>query len=164
MKAAWLCIIIAAFSYSCQSQPSPTFTLTNGDNTIEVSLEDLESLPQVDKQLTGHDKKAHAYHGVLLKDVLELIDVNFEKSNIKGNLTKYILVDALDGYKVIYSVTEVDPQFKDEAVFIAYQADNKSLPEHVGPFQMIVPGEKKHARWIREIKSINVKDIPLANN
>jgi hypothetical protein len=43
-----------------------------------------------------------------------------------------------------------------QAVGLAYEADGKSLPDDEGPFRIVAPGDKKHARWIRQITSIKI--------
>jgi len=39
---------------------------------------------------------------------------------------------------------------------LAYQEDGNPLKKGEGPFRMIVPKDKKHARWIREISTIKI--------
>lgn len=162
MKTVRLTVLLAISGFSCHSQPVPSFTLTNEGESITINLETLMSLPYIEKELTGHEQQSHLYRGVPLTEVLYLVHQKFDQAAIRENLNKYILVKAHDNYQVIYSATEVDPQFKEEVIFLAYQVDGKELLEHAGPFQMIVPGEKKHARWIREVKSISVLTIPEA--
>ena len=72
------------------------------------------------------------------------------------NLAKYVLVKASDGYEVIFSLPEIDPEFTTNTILIAFEVDGVPLPKGEGPFRMISPGDKKHARWVREITSIRV--------
>lgn len=39
---------------------------------------------------------------------------------------------------------------------LAYQADGNALPRGDGPFRIVVPGDKKQARWVREVSTIRV--------
>jgi hypothetical protein len=34
--------------------------------------------------------------------------------------------------------------------------DGKALSENNGPYQIIVPNDKKHGRWVRQVKSIEL--------
>jgi DMSO/TMAO reductase YedYZ molybdopterin-dependent catalytic subunit len=65
---------------------------------------------------------------------------------------------AADDYVVSYSLAELDPGFTDRVVILADRRDGKPLAENAAPFQIVVPGEKKHGRWIRQVVSLTVKD------
>jgi DMSO/TMAO reductase YedYZ molybdopterin-dependent catalytic subunit len=43
---------------------------------------------------------------------------------------------------------------------LADTADGKPLPERQGPLRIVVPQEKKGARWIRMVESIEVVTLP----
>jgi hypothetical protein len=57
-----------------------------------------------------------------------------------------------------YSLAELDPGFTDRVVILADRRDGKPLAENAAPFQIVVPGEKKHGRWIRQVVSLTVKE------
>jgi DMSO/TMAO reductase YedYZ molybdopterin-dependent catalytic subunit len=65
-------------------------------------------------------------------------------------------VRAADGYEVIFALPEIDPEFTAQTILLAYEVDGKPLPKGEGPFRLVVPNDKKHARWIREITTITV--------
>lgn len=67
-----------------------------------------------------------------------------------------MLVTAADKYKVVYALAEIDPLFTEATIILAFQSDGKPLGPEVGPYQIIVPGEKKHGRWIRQVVSIKL--------
>lgn len=72
------------------------------------------------------------------------------------NLAKYVLITAADGYEVIYSLAEIDPEFTDRVILLATTKDGQPLAVGEDPFRIITPGEKKPARWIREVRAIKV--------
>jgi hypothetical protein len=98
----------------------------------------------------------HSYKGIKLSRLLEAAGVTLGPDLRGENLVKYVLVAASDGYEVIYSLPEVDPEFTAGGIYVVYEADGKPLPADTGPFRMVVPDDKKHARWIRQIVSIKV--------
>ena len=54
-----------------------------------------------------------SYGGVLLRDVLERAGAPFG-SQLRGKaLSEYVLATARDGYAVIYTLAEMDPDFTD---------------------------------------------------
>ena len=71
-------------------------------------------------------------------------------------MTTYVLVKAADNYQVVFAVAELDPGFTDRVVFLADQRDGKVLSPTEGPLRMIVPGEKRQARWVRQVTTLTV--------
>ena len=71
-------------------------------------------------------------------------------------LTTYLLVKAADGYQVVFALPELDPGFTDRVIFLADRRDDKPLSPKEGPLRIIVPGEKRQARWVRQVTSLTV--------
>jgi hypothetical protein len=74
----------------------------------------------------------------------------------------YLMAEAHDGYKAVFSWVEVDPTFTDRKVYIATKRDNKALSAKDGPFELIVPGEKRYSRWVRQLKLLRVEPLPTS--
>ncbi len=72
------------------------------------------------------------------------------------HLSKYVLVEAADGYRAVFALPELDPEFAREVVLVAYQVDGQALPAGEGPFRLVAPADKKHARWVRQVAAIKV--------
>ena len=68
----------------------------------------------------------------------------------------FVVVEAADGYRAVFALAELDPEFTDRVILLADRRDDKPLPGQAGPFQIIVPGEKKHARWVRQVIRLKV--------
>jgi hypothetical protein len=90
------------------------------------------------------------------KDILRSARAPSGPSLREESLTTHISADARDGYQVIFSSAETDPEFTADLILIAFQRDGKKLPETNGPFRIIAPKDKKHTRWIRQLTSIRV--------
>ena len=73
------------------------------------------------------------------------------------NLTKYVIARAADGYEVLFSLAEIDEEFSGRTILLAHTVDGQALPQGIGPFRLIVPDERRPARWIREIKTIEIR-------
>ncbi len=107
--------------------------------------------------MKDRDNKLHEFKGVALFEVLEKAGVT-TGSTLRGeNLAKYLLVGAADGYEVVYSLPEIDPEFTDQVVVLAYEKDGQLLPAGEGTFRLIAPLDKKQARWVREVRTIKVQ-------
>ena len=69
----------------------------------------------------------------------------------------YIVAEASDGYRVVYSLAELDSDFQDSEVIVADTLNGAPLAEKQGPFKMVAPHDKRPARWIRMLKSLTVR-------
>jgi len=63
----------------------------------------------------------------------------------------------VDGYRVVFDLPELDSTFTDKMVLLADHRDSKPLSEKEGPLCIVVPDEKRQARWIRQVRSITVR-------
>jgi len=154
-----LCLVVVLSSPLVTHSQSVHETLTvEGEvrTPLKLSIRDLKKFAPI--ETTARDKEGveHAFKGVRMFDVLDSAGVTLGKELRGENLAKYILVKALDGYEVIFALPEIDPEFTDQTILLAYEVDGKLLPKGEGPFRLIVPEDKKHARWIREISAIKV--------
>lgn len=72
-------------------------------------------------------------------------------------LALYLLVEASDRYRVIFALAELDPLFTNRIVLLADRKDGSPLPASEGPLRIVIPEEKRHARWIRQIKALVIR-------
>lgn len=121
-----------------------------------LSLEDLEKMNVHEVTVKDRDEQSRTFKGVALVDLLREAGVTLGRDLRGENLTKYLIMQAADGYEVIYSLAEVDSEFSDSMVLLAFQMDGKPLPAGEGPFRIVAPEDKRPARWIRELRVIKV--------
>jgi DMSO/TMAO reductase YedYZ molybdopterin-dependent catalytic subunit len=135
-----------------------SFLTVDGEvlHPIKLHLEDMLKMEQVEVKTTGMQGVEKVHQGVRLLDILKLAGVTLGKELRGENLTKYLLLTAMDGYEVIYALAEVDTEFTDQTIILAYKVDGFPLPAGEGPFRIIAPSDKRPARWIRELSSIKV--------
>ena len=67
-----------------------------------------------------------------------------------------MLVEAADGYKVVFALAEIDPDFATREVLLADKRDGKPLDAKEGPYRIVAPGDKRPARWIRQITAFKI--------
>ena len=124
--------------------------------SLKLSLSDIANLKQAEVSAKDHGGQMRTFKGVALVDVLAAAGVTLG-SQLRGkNLVKYVVVKAADRYEVIFSLPEIDPEFTSQTILLAYKVDGEDLAKGDGPFRMVVPNDKKHARWVREVTSIRV--------
>ena len=120
---------------------------------------DLEALPHVKVMASDHSSAAVNFEGVTLKSVLEKAGVTFGES-IKGKrLSNCLLVEAADGYRVVIALPELDPAFTDKAIVLALLREGKPLDEKEGPYRIVIPDEKRMARWIKQVTTLKIVNV-----
>jgi hypothetical protein len=134
-------------------------TLPIPDQTITVTAKTLEGLARVKAEAKEHENPAATYEGVTLGAVLERAGVPRGEKLRGPGLRAIVIITATDGYKVAFTVAETDPAFNDRLIILADKKDGKPLPEKEGPFRIVVPTEKRPARWTRNVKTIAIKTV-----
>lgn len=123
---------------------------------LQLSLKDLQAMTVQEVKTKDMQGTEHVYTGVPLVEILRAAGVTLGRELRGENLTKSLLLGAADGYEVVYALAEIDPEFTDEVVLLAFSVDGQPLPNGEGPFRIVAPGDKRPARWIRELNSIKV--------
>lgn len=131
-------------------------TVSGVPKPYTLTADVMKGLKHIQLDAKAHDEKIHHYSGVPLSEILTKADAIMGDGARKKVLISYLLITAADNYKVIYALPEIDPALMDKTVILADQVDGKPLPAAVGPYQVIATGEKKHARWIRQVKDIKL--------
>lgn len=127
---------------------------------LALSMADLAGMPRTSERVRGRDGQERLYEGVLLAEILRRAGQP-EGEELRGSLlARYVLLSAHDGYRVIYSLPEVDPGFTATRVMVADRVDGKPLPEREGPLRIVAAGDKRQARWIRMLEKIEIVSAP----
>lgn len=137
--------------------PRPAARLTiRGEVEREVKLTapDLAKLPRRATQGKDHEGNVATFEGYSLADVLQLAGLTSGDRLRGGNLRKYLLVGAADAYQVVFSLPELDPDFTDNVILLADRRDGRPLGEEEGPLRLVIPGEKRMARWVRQVTTL----------
>lgn len=149
--------------------PAPTPAPPAGPAVLEVagSATPLKLTPdllhrllrkQVSTPATEHGGAA-SFEGVLLRDILSEAKVP-AGTDIRGKyLSWVVIVDAADGYRAVFALAELDPAFTDRLVLLADTRDGKPLPPNEAPLRLVLPDEKRPARWVRQVTHITVGPV-----
>jgi DMSO/TMAO reductase YedYZ molybdopterin-dependent catalytic subunit len=128
---------------------------------LALSLQDLAAMPRSKITAKEHEQTI-TYEGVALTEILKKAGAPLGKLLRGKAMASYVLVTAHDGYRVVFALPELDPDFSDTSkqIILADTADGKPLSEKQGPVRIVVPQEKKGARWIRMVETIEVVKLP----
>jgi DMSO/TMAO reductase YedYZ molybdopterin-dependent catalytic subunit len=138
--------------------PAPELKITGAVSTpLTLTQADLKKLPRKTLSVVNpHNKKTEVYEGVPLTELLQKAGV-VHGEKLKGSaLATYVVAEAEDGYRVVFSLAELDSGILDSDVIVADTMDGADLPAKEGPFRIVAPHEKRPARWVRMLRSITV--------
>lgn len=125
---------------------------------VTLSRADIESLTH-SKITTGSGDSQASYDVVPLRAVLEKAGVTFGESMRGKRLASCLLVQAADGYAVVIALPELDPAFSDKQIDLAYLRDGKPLDAKEGPYRIVIPDEKRMARWVRQVTALKIVEV-----
>jgi DMSO/TMAO reductase YedYZ molybdopterin-dependent catalytic subunit len=127
---------------------------------VSFSADQIAKLPRLTVKAKDHSGVDAAYDGVPLAELLKAADVTMGKQFKGALVANYLLVDAADGFRAVYSLPEVDPALTDNVVVLADHKDGKLLDANEGPLRLIVPRDKLFMRWVRQVTAISVQAAP----
>jgi hypothetical protein len=160
---ALICVAVSiGFSASARAQTPPGASLRvtgKVERPLVISEADLQALPR--KRLTVTDDKGArvTYDGVEVAHLLRRAGVPLGRQLRGASLKLYVIVEASDGYHVVFALPEFDPDFTDRIIMLADHRDDHVLASPEGPFRLIVAGERRHARWVREVATLDVEQV-----
>ncbi len=127
----------------------------------KFGVDDLSKLTV--KKLTvkdPHSGVTSEFEGVLLPELLKAGGVTFGKDLRGPLLASYVLAEARDGYRIVFSIGEVDPGTGGTEILVAFKKNDKPMVDPEGPFRIVVPQDKRPARWIRQLTGISLIQLP----
>jgi hypothetical protein len=100
----------------------------------------------------------HTAHAVPLLAVVNWSRPKFN-AHIKHHQLQFVVeVEGQDGYTADFSLGELLPEIGNEKVWVALDQDGKPLADEEGPVELVIPGDRKPARWVRGVAAMLVVD------
>ena len=121
----------------------------------------IQPMPHI--KVTIHNPHANAdetYSGVRLADLLTKLGAPLGKELHGESLAIYLIARGSDGYEAVLSLAEIDPDFHSGEVIVADAMDGKPLDAHKGPLQLVVSEDKRPARCVRNLVTIDLRSAP----
>ncbi|MFC4819270.1 molybdopterin-dependent oxidoreductase [Dokdonella ginsengisoli] len=164
--ACWMLSFLACITCGvAQAEKAPAAAaaaVTIGGEVAKPLRLDAEALAKharVAVEANDHGKPGR-WEGVRLIDLLREAGVPTGDTLRGPALALYVRIDAADGYRAVYALAELDAGFRDGEVILADRRDGKPLDTKEGPFRIVAPGEKRPARWVRQVTAIDVLRAP----
>ena len=119
---------------------------------------DAATLAALPRETVHADSHGHALRceGVALVALLRHAGAMPDGELRGAQLARSVRIDARDGYRVLFSLGELDPATGNRRVFVVDRCNGESLDADTGPLRLIVPDDARPARWLRQLQSISV--------
>lgn len=164
MKIAriFLVLIYALAATRCLGAPAAqnSILVSAAGSSTSLTAADIEKLPSIQLKIsfgTDHGKLKAIFSGPLLWNVLgaaHAVDPTNPKLAVRG----YVLVSGSDGYRAVIALGEIAPAFENKQVLLAETMNGKPL--QAGHFRVVVPGDARGGRSVRDVVSIAVLSPP----
>jgi hypothetical protein len=125
---------------------------------LVLKIADLKAMPRTTITVHNeHSKADETYAGVRVADVLTKMGAPLGKDLRGAALSGYLVAIGSDGYVAVIALAEVDPSFHSGEVIVADTMNGQPLDAKSGPFKLVVTEDKRPARWVRNLVSIELK-------
>jgi hypothetical protein len=149
-------LALAALLAIADAQPAhhPAAAAQPAPLPAELPL-DLAGLPRSTARLSAHGR-TQACEGVALAALAAKAGLP-AGADLRGPaLGIGIIAEAQDGYRVLFSLGEIDRKLGNRTVIVADRCDGKALGAEDGPLRLVVPGETRAARSVRQLVRLRV--------
>ena len=152
-------VILLALAMHAVPALGQQLTVQNEDGKQTVlTRAEIEALPHV-KVTTAAAGNSSTFESVSLRAVLERAGVGFGETLKGKRLASCLLVEAADGYRVVIALPEIDSAFSDKQMVLAFSKDGKPLDPKEGPYRLVIPDEKRMARWVRQVTALKIVSV-----
>ena len=155
LRSAALLLVAA----SVHAQPTAPLEVRRPDgSSVTLSATQLAALPRVSGTASAHGN-SFAFEGSELRAVLRLAGVTPVDSLHGAQLRRVVLFVGADGYSALIALSDLDASIGGRRVILVDREDGKPLPEKLGPRRIIIEGDRRPSRWVRQVVRVEVRDV-----
>ena len=155
LLAAWAAVALVAPAFA---QTSPALSVSGlVKSPHSFTLAELQRMPwtTVDASFqTEHGPQHGTWLGVSLWTLLD--HAGGLDASAKEVVRHWLVVSGRDGYTVVLSLGEIDPAFGHATAVVAWSRNGQPFDPKTG-FRLILPGDRKGGRDVRDVVAIAVK-------
>jgi hypothetical protein len=123
-----------------------------------ISEAELRAMPHLPATSDNEGRKT-AYEGVKVASLLSLVGFTPQEQLRGPALATVVLFTASDGYVVALTLADLDVDFRDGNVVVADAKGGQPLDAKEGPFRLVVEGDKRAARSVRNLAGIELRNV-----
>jgi hypothetical protein len=163
LSSTIVCVLLVASCLTAgyaQADITPAPAVSSVLPHLTVSADLLAGLPRRTVAVTEENGESATYSGVDLGALLAKNGAPQGPALRGPAAADYVLIQAADGYRAVFALTELDAAITDKIVVLADQRNGAPSGPRLGPFRIVVPDEKHHLRWVRNVVEIAVLSAP----
>jgi DMSO/TMAO reductase YedYZ molybdopterin-dependent catalytic subunit len=153
-------LLVSQIPALAAQQVGPDSIVVAGDGIARRVLHaaELRALPR-DSVVTTVHHGSGTFRGVTLHDVLRIAGVPID--SLRGpRLADYLVVEASDGYRVAFGLAELAEDISGRRVLLVDEHDGRPLPAGEGVWRLVVPGDPRASRWVRQVTALILRHAP----
>jgi DMSO/TMAO reductase YedYZ molybdopterin-dependent catalytic subunit len=152
-------VLALLFASIALAQQAPSISVTGAvKQPLTLTAADLAGMPRA-TAVTDNNGIQTKYEGVWLSEILKKAGVPLGAGMRGAALATYVVASASDGYQVLFSLGELDPDITDGQVLLADKANDKPLFGENGAFRLVIPKDKRGARSVRLLSKLEVVQV-----
>lgn len=152
---SWWVVASLCLPATLAGQGTPDLLIEWSGGTARLEAAQLAALPRDTASFAFHGGQRHRFSGPRLLAVLRAAGVPVDSLRGRG-LVQYVVAEARDGYRTLFSIGELLADLGNTPVIVADTMDGAALPAEDGPFRLIVPADRRPARSARQVTRIHV--------
>ena len=151
-------VSVTPASVGAQDRPhtGTLVVVTDPSKPLILKPADLAGMPRTSITVKQPDGRGVTHEGVLVAELLKRAGAPLGKALRGDAVATYVLATATDGYRVIFSLAEVDPEFSGGEIMVVDRTNGQALLADQGPIRIIAPKDLAGARSIRMLERIEV--------
>ena len=151
--------VVSCLPADAQPPAPAAITLTVAGHVARaLTASELAKAPRQTVSTIDHEGKPHTFEGVPLHYLLSAAGVTM---TCRGDaIAQVATVASADGYRAAFGIGELIPELAPDVVLLADHRDGQPLSATTGPWQLVVPGDRKPTRWVRQVRDIRVGSLP----
>jgi DMSO/TMAO reductase YedYZ molybdopterin-dependent catalytic subunit len=168
--AAIILLVLCGISSRAAAEPTTQPSTQPGDavllhvggkvpHPLNLSLDQLVDLQHITETVADRKGNSLSYRGIPLEIILKLAGLKFGgMSTARAAAGMCLIAKGADGYKAVFSLAELDGQFRKSLVILADRENGKPFDSASGPLKIVAPDDAIHARWVHRVVSITVAE------
>ena len=128
-----------------------------------LTLTQVQALPATTQTISfasGSGAQTHTYTGTSLWGLLNEARIQLDPARKNDVLNKVVVATGADGYRALFSLGELNPDFGNLASLVAYQETvdgAEALLSADGAFRVTSPGDVKGGRYVSNLVRLDVR-------
>lgn len=138
----------------------PDQVLITGDVVGErlIHTRDLDARASASRDVeyvTRRIREVHRVRGVPLHEVLSELEPHWDRRHKMGRLNVVVVAMSQDGFQVVLSLAEIDPEFGANQALLATRYNGETLRRPT----LVVPGDGRASRYVRHLCRLRLLNV-----